>query len=104
MNDVNNVILEGRLVRDPQLSYSTKGLAVCSFVIANNTYKKIGEEWEQQPNYIPIVAFQELAEQVKLEKEKGAKCRVQGTLKQSSWTDLNGEKHNRIFVVAREIR
>ncbi len=104
MNDLNHVMLEGRMTRDPELVYSPTALAICNFVIANNNYKKNGEEWEQQANFIPIVTFDQLAETVYDSKKKGDKIRITGTLKQSTWQDTGGEKHTRLYVVAKEIR
>lgn len=36
MNNLNSILIEGNLVRDPELSYTPKGVAVCKFSVACN--------------------------------------------------------------------
>lgn len=46
MNNQNSVLIEGNLVRDPELTYIGNGTAVCKFAIANNRGKKVNDEWQ----------------------------------------------------------
>ncbi len=36
MNNLNSILIEGNLVKDPELSYTPKGTAVCKFTVACN--------------------------------------------------------------------
>ena len=47
--DLNQVIIAGRLTRDPELKYTASGLALCKIAIANTRYfkRKDGERGEE---------------------------------------------------------
>ncbi|MDR1596767.1 MAG: single-stranded DNA-binding protein, partial [Treponema sp.] len=38
MNNLNSIIIEGNLVRDPLFRSTTKGTPLCTFSIASNRY------------------------------------------------------------------
>jgi single-strand DNA-binding protein len=40
MNNLNSILVEGNLVRGPELKYSPKGAAVCTFPLASNRFCK----------------------------------------------------------------
>ena len=42
MNNLNSILIEGNLVKDPDLSYTSKGTAVCKFTVACNRSLEAG--------------------------------------------------------------
>ena len=58
---LNKVMLMGRLTNDPEMRFSTAGVAVVRFTLAvQRSYVKQGEE--RQTDFINIVAFRSTAE------------------------------------------
>ena len=51
MKDQNDVFLIGRLTRDPEVKYTTGGSCVMNFSIAVNSSKKVGDKYEDEPNF-----------------------------------------------------
>ena len=48
MNNLNSVLIEGNLTRDPELACTPKGTAVCRFSIATNRFYKQEEEYQKE--------------------------------------------------------
>jgi single-strand DNA-binding protein len=38
MNNLNSILVEGNLVKDPEVRHTEKGTAICTFSIAVNRY------------------------------------------------------------------
>jgi single-strand DNA-binding protein len=99
MNDLNQVTIEGRLTRDPELSYTPAGTAVCKLSLAvNRSYKK-DDEWKEEVSYVDVTAWAKTAEAVCNRLHKGNGAVVSGYLKQERW-EKDGQKHSRMGVVA----
>ena len=54
MNQLNSVILEGNLTKDPDPSYTPKGTAVCRFTMASNRYYKQEGERQEEVGFYEI--------------------------------------------------
>ena len=91
MNNLNSVLIEGNLVRDPELKYSPKGTAVCSFALASNRYFKQDEETQKEVSFFDVTTWSRLAEVCGEYLKKGRGVRVVGRLKQDRWTDADGK-------------
>lgn len=94
--DLNQVIMIGRLTRDPELSYTPSGNAVCNFSLAVNGYKK------NDVSFFNIQAWNKIAENVNNYMKKGSKVCVEGSLRQDRW-EKDGQKFNRVLVNARNV-
>ena len=89
--DVNHVVLIGRLTRDPELTYTQSGSAVCRFSIAvNRTSGTRGENQEESTSFFNIVAWNKTAEICKEYLNKGKQVAVDGRLQQRRWTATDG--------------
>jgi len=98
-NDLNRVILIGRLTRDPELRYTSSGTAVSSFSIANNrTYVTNGEK-KEQVSYFNCVAWAKTGEVIVQYCKKGQRIGLEGRLQQRSWDDQDGKKRSTVEVV-----
>lgn len=100
MNNLNSVLLEGNLVRDPELSYTAKGTAVCKFTLASNRSFKQGEETVKEVSFFDVTVWSRQAEVCNEYLKKGRGVRVVGALKQDRWTDTEGNVHSKVFIVA----
>jgi len=57
---MNQIILIGRLTKDPELKYTSSGIAVCSFTLAVN--RPFAKEGDQTADFITIQTWRKLAE------------------------------------------
>lgn len=92
----------GRLTKDPELRYtSTNNTAICNFMLAvDRRFAKQGEE--KQADFIPIVAWRNLAEFCTKYFHKGLKVVVVGSIQTRTWDDNEGKRHYATEVVADE--
>jgi single-strand DNA-binding protein len=103
MNNLNSILVEGNLVRDPELSYTAKGTAVCKFVVACNRAFKQDEQLQKEVSFFDVTTWTRLAEVCGEYLKKGRGVRVVGRLKQDRWTDADGKPHSRVLVVAEHV-
>lgn len=99
MNNLNTVIIDGNLTRDPELR-QTQNSMVCNLAIAvNYTYKD-----QKQVSYFNIETWGRLAETCNEYLRKGSKITVQGELRQKNWKDQEGINHSQIYILANSVR
>lgn len=92
---MNNVILMGRLTRDPELKYSQAGKAYCRFKVAvNRDFNK------DEADFINCLAFGKTAETIAEWLGKGRRIALQGRIQTGNYENKNGEKVNTFEVVA----
>lgn len=103
-NDLNRVVLVGRMVRDPELRHTPAGAAVCSFSLANGRSYTQGSEKKEQTSYFDIVAWSKLGELIAEYCKKGTQIAVEGRLQQRTWNDSEGNRKSKIEVVADNIQ
>ena len=89
----------GRLVQDPEVRYTQSGKAVASFNLAvENNFGN-----EKKADFIPIVAWNKLAEICGNNISKGRKILVEGRLQIRSYEAQDGQKKRVAEVVAQTI-
>lgn len=98
---INQVILQGRLVRDPELRHTQSNTAVASFSVAVDRSRKT--EGQPEADFIPCVAWGKAAEFVSKWFEKGQAIVLSGSIRSRNWTDKNNNKRTSIEVVTDEI-
>jgi single-strand DNA-binding protein len=100
---INQVILMGNLVRDPELRTTPGGQSVCSFSLAvNRSWQGSDGQTQDAVDYFDVVAWAKLGELVNQYLRKGRKCLVMGRLSQRSW-EQDGQKRNKVEVVASDV-
>lgn len=95
---MNKVILVGRLAQDPEVRYTQSGKAVASFNLAVNRYGQ-----KDAADFIPIVAWEKLAEICGNNIRKGNKILVEGRLQIRSYEAQDGQKRRVSEIVAQNI-
>jgi single-strand DNA-binding protein len=103
MNNLNSILIEGNLVRDPELSYTPKGTAVCKFSLACNRSYKQDDEFQKEVSFFDVSTWTRLAEVCGEYLKKGRGVRVVGRLKQDRWTDPDGKPRSRVEIVAEHV-
>lgn len=95
---LNQIVLLGRLTRDPELRRTGSGTAVTSFTLAvDRDYKDAGGE--RGVDFIECVAWRATAEFVAKYFTKGQLAAVSGRLQLRDWTDKEGAKRRTAEVV-----
>ena len=96
---INQVILMGRLTRDPEVRTTTTGKTITSFSLAVD---RGGQD--DQADFFEVTAWEKLGELVSQYLSKGRRCLVQGRLRQDSWDDKEtGKKRSKVEVVATDV-
>ena len=80
MNQLNQIIIEGNLVREPEVKDTAKGTKLATFTIASNRYtRRSNGEFEQEVCYFDCEAWGESANAAANKGRKGCGCRIVGS-------------------------
>ncbi len=105
MIDLNRVLLAGRLTRDPELRYTSSGIAVATLPLAvSRKYKSKDGEKKEQTCFINVVVWEKTAERCAEYLGKGRAVLVEGTLQSRSWETESGQKRSTIEVRALRVQ
>lgn len=94
---LNNVVLIGRLTKDPELRYTPGGKAVVQFRLAV-------PHTSEDTDFIDVIAWERQAENVANYLQKGRLVAVQGRLSARNFEDNLGNKREKVEVVAAVVR
>ncbi len=103
MNNLNSVLIEGNLTRDPELSYTGKGTAVARLGVANNRWFKQENELQKETSFFEVTVWGHQAEVCEQYLKKGRGIRVVGRLKQDRWQDPEGNPRSKVEIVAEHV-
>lgn len=104
MAGFNKVILMGNLTRDPEIRYTPSGTPVATFSIAVNRRFRQGEENREEVTFVDIVVFGKQAESCGQYINKGDTVLIDGRLQQRRWETENGQRRNKLEVVAQSVQ
>ena len=99
---MNKVILIGNLTRDPELTETPSGVAVCRFAIAV-TRDYANADGTRETDFFNITVWRGRAENCGKYLKKGNKVAITGSLQNRSYEDKDGIKRNVTDVVASEV-
>ena len=100
---MNQIVIMGRLTRDPELRHTPNGVAVASFTLAVDRGFTPKDGGERQTDFIDVVAWRNTAEFVSKYFVKGQMAAVTGRLQIRDWTDKDGNKRRSAEIVAENI-
>lgn len=96
---LNNVCLQGRLTRDPELRTTQSGIAVCSFTVANSEkYNDV-----ERKLFLDCTAWRGTGELVKKYFQKGQEIIVRGKIWNDDYEDREGNKRTKIKCTVDEV-
>lgn len=99
---MNNVVLVGRLTKDPELKYTTNGIANLRFSIAvNRTFNS--QNGERQADFINCVAWRGQAENMAKFLHKGSLIGVQGRIETGSYQAPDGTTRYTTDVICENV-
>lgn len=102
-NDINSVILVGRLTRDAELKYTSSGTPVCKFSLAVNRRKRSGEQWSDEANFFDVVLWGRFGETMNQYLQKGKQVCVEGELRQNRW-EQDGQSRSKVEIIANNMQ
>ena len=103
MNNLNSILLEGNLCRDPELRYTPKGTAVCTLVVSSVRTCKLEGERHEEVSFIETTTAGRLATVCAEHLTKGRGVRVVGRLKQERWEDAEGNARSKVLIVCEHV-
>jgi single-strand DNA-binding protein len=101
MANFNKVILAGNLTRDPELRYTSKGMAIAKITLAiNRTWRSEAGETKEEVTFVDVDAFGRTAENIGQYFKKGRPILVEGRLRYETWEDKQtNQKRSKLGVV-----
>ena len=100
---LNEIILMGRLTRDPELRYTASNTPVASFSLAVDRDFAPKDGGEKQTDFIDCVAWRQTGEFASKYFQKGSMAAVKGRLQIRDWQDKEGNKRRSAEVVVDNI-
>ena len=102
---MNNVVMNGRLGKKPEVRTLTSGSTVANFSIANNeVFKNKAGEKVETVDWFDVEVWGRNAEIAEKYLKKGSQISLAGRLKTSSWEDKDGNKRSKCFIKVSQLQ
>ncbi|NHI68979.1 single-stranded DNA-binding protein [Lactococcus garvieae] len=88
---INNVVLVGRVVRDPELRYTPQNTAVATFTLAVNRRFK-NAQGERETDFINCVIWRQPAENLANWAKKGTLVGITGSIQVRNYENKEGQR------------
>lgn len=99
---MNKVVIIGNLTKDPELTETPSGVAVCKFSVAvSRDYTNA--DGSRETDFFNITVWRGRAENCGKYLKKGNKVAIVGSLQNHSYEDKDGIKRNVTDIVASEV-
>lgn len=99
---MNKVFLIGNLTRDPELTETPSGIAVCRFSIAVNRNYTDGNG-ERLTDFFNCTAWRGLGETIARYCDKGNKISVVGSIQLRDYEDNQGVKRQAVDIIIQDV-
>ncbi len=103
-NDLNRVIVVGRLTRDPELRHTGTGTAYCRISIASNRNYTVNGTKKEEVSFFNCVAWARQAEIINQYCRKGKQVAIDGRLQQRSWQNQEGKQQSTVDIVIEQLQ
>ncbi len=95
-----SITILGNLGKDPAVSYTQAGMAICKFSVATSEKRKGAEK----TTWFDVVVFDKLGELCGQHLAKGRTVLVQGRISVEDWTDKDGAKRRSWSLLANTVQ
>ena len=102
-NALYKTIIEGRVVRVPELHQTKKNIPYCNLIVAVNEMFYVAGHIQKNTSYISVAVWNKTAAACCMYLTKGQKVRVIGRLRQSVWTSNSGLKKSRLEITCETV-
>lgn len=99
---MNKFFAIGNLTRDPELTETNSGIAVCRFGLAVNR-QYASSDGERETDFFQVTAWRGTGENVARYCKKGNKVAVSGSIQIRQYEDRDGQKRTGVDVIADEV-
>ena len=99
---MNVAALIGRICSDPELRYSSSGIAVCNVRVAVERQRKA--EGQPDADFLNIIAFGKTGEFVSQYLDRGAQVSVEGRIQSRKWQTNDGQNRESVEIVANSVQ
>ena len=103
MNDLNQIVLIGRLTKDAELRYTSNNLPLCKFRVACTQRSKKDNAWVDEPFFIDVALWGKSGEAVHKYLVKGKQVAVAGQLREDHW-EKDGQARSRWEINANSVQ
>ncbi len=103
MNQINQVLLEGNIVKAASKETEQGGFVETICVAARREYKNAVGEKSVEVSYFNCEAWGDFARKIQAKCTKGAGVRIVGRLKQERWKNDAGKSCAKVIVVVEHI-
>lgn len=100
---LNQIVIMGRLTRDPELRHTQSGIPVTSFTVACERDFKDKDTGDKATDFIDVVAWRSTGEFVSKYFSKGSMAVVEGRLQIRDWVDKEGNKRKNAEIDAEHV-
>jgi single-strand DNA-binding protein len=105
MGNLNQVHLIGRLTKEPETKSTKSGTSICSMSLAiNEKYTTSSGEKKEKATFIDVESWASLADLCAKYLTKGSSMYVGGRLELDQWETPEGQKRQRLKVVASNVQ
>jgi single-strand DNA-binding protein len=105
MPNLNSCHLIGRLTRDPDVRFTSTGVAIADISLAVSRFYKTDQgDRKEETDFIDVTAFGKTGELMRDYLHKGDPCFIDGRLKLDQWDDREtGKKRTKLRVIAERL-
>ena len=103
LNNLNSILLEGNLCRDPELRYTPSGTPLCTLVVSSTRTCKLDGAPVEEISFVEAVTAGKLATVCAEHLTKGRGVRLVGRIKQERWEDAAGNAHSKVVIVCEHV-
>lgn len=105
MNDINQVVIAGRLTEDAVLRQSGNGNPFVTFSIANNRYRKNSKgESDKEAAFFKVIYFPSEGETPESFLKKGLPVHLEGRLGWKTYTAKDGSRREEVSILAQALK
>lgn len=104
MNAMNQIIIEGNVVRDSTVRETSHGKVANMAIASNRYYKDSNGDFQSEVSFFDVQAWgRNFCESIAKNAVKGRGVRVVGRLKQDRWKSEDGKNFAKIYILADHI-
>ena len=103
MKGLNKAYLIGNIGQDPELRATASGKQVLKLSLATPHARKVGDEWQDQPDWHRITVFDQQAEFLARYARKGDMLAVECAIRPNKWTDQANVTRYEVSIVVDKV-